>query len=141
MVKALAVELGVLGKNFFMYPPEPKTEIGAAFAAASVVTSWIVDLPAAEKNSANKFFDGLAAGRPVCLNHGGWQADLLKKHGAGFTLPRGLEEAAKILVSKLADKSGLQSSGLAAKRLAESEFSRDKLAGMLEETLLRASRT
>ena len=140
-VKALANELGVLGKNFFLYPQVPKAEIGRAFAAASVVTSWIVDLPAAEKNSANKFFDGLAAGRPVCLNHGGWQAELLEEHGAGFSLPRDFPEAASILTSKLADKSGLESSGLAARRLAESEFSRDKLARMLENTLVRASGT
>lgn len=138
-VKALADELGVLGKNFFLYPQVPKAEIGGAFAAASIVTSWIVDLPAAEKNSANKFFDGLAAGRPVCLNHGGWQAELLKEHGAGFSLPRDVSEAASILASKLADKSGLKSSGLAARKLAESEFSRDKLAMMLENTLIRAS--
>ena len=138
-VTALASELGVLGKNFFLYPQVAKTEIGGAFAAASVVTSWIVDLPAAEKNSANKFFDGLAAGRPVCLNHGGWQAELLRKYGAGFTLSRDYEEAARTLISKLADKSGLEASGLAARKLAESEFSRDRLATLLEKTLVRAS--
>ena len=138
-VKALAADLGVLGKNFFLYPQVPKAEIGSAFAAAAVVTSWIVDLPAAEKNSANKFFDGLAAGRPVCLNHGGWQADLLEAHGAGFVLPRDCSEAARILTSKLLDKSALQTSGLAARKLAETEFSRDQLAAKLEKTLTLAS--
>ena len=139
-VEALAADRGVLGKNFFLYPQVPKAEIGSAFAAASVVTSWILDLPAAEKNSANKFFDGLAAGRPVCLNHGGWQADLLEEYGAGFVLPRDHSEAAKILMSKLLDESALQVSGLAARRLAETKFSRDMLAAKLEETLVLASR-
>ena len=138
-VKSLALELGVLNKNLFMYSQIPKSEIGEAFAAASVVTSWILDLPAAEKNSANKFFDGLAAGRPVCLNHGGWQAELLSENGAGFSLPREYAEAAKILMSKLDDTSGLKESGAAARELAETVFSRDELALKLEQTLLSAA--
>ena len=40
-----------------------------------------------ENNSANKFFDGLAAGKPIMINYGGWQADLLESTGSGFVIP------------------------------------------------------
>jgi len=36
-------------------------------------------------NSANKFFDALAAGRAVLINYRGWQAELLKKRVRGLS--------------------------------------------------------
>jgi hypothetical protein len=37
-------------------------------------------------NSANKFFDSLAAGRSIAINYGGWQAELLSSTRAGVVL-------------------------------------------------------
>ena len=53
----------------------------------TIVTSLFIDLPEMENNSANKFFDGLAAGKPLMINYGGWQSKLIKKNNAGFTIP------------------------------------------------------
>jgi glycosyltransferase involved in cell wall biosynthesis len=79
-------------------------------------------------NSANKFFDALAAGRPVLLNYGGWQADLVREHGAGLVLDRDdLEGSARALVALLRDRDGLAGAGKAARALAEQQFSRDTL--------------
>ena len=134
-VRALAEELGVLGRNLFMYPPTTKNGVAEAFAAASVVSSWVLDLPAAEKNSANKFFDGLAAGRAVTINHGGWQADLLHETGAGFQLERDIDLAAERLESWLTNPERLREAGDAARQLGEERFDRAKLAVQLEEVL------
>ena len=38
-------------------------------------------------NSANKFFDTLAAGKPVLINHKGWQAELIEAENIGYVLP------------------------------------------------------
>lgn len=43
----------------------------AAFAAASVVTSFVIDMKELWANSANKFFDALASGTAVAINYGG----------------------------------------------------------------------
>ena len=45
-----------------------------------------------ENNSANKFFDGLASGKPIMINYGGWQSKLIKKNNAGFTIPNNNRE-------------------------------------------------
>lgn len=36
-------------------------------------------------NSANKFFDFLAAGLPIFINYGGWQSEVLKNGGCGYS--------------------------------------------------------
>jgi glycosyltransferase involved in cell wall biosynthesis len=37
-------------------------------------------------NSANKFFDYLAAGLPIIINYGGWQKSVLSTYSAGFSV-------------------------------------------------------
>lgn len=137
-VRTVASELGVLDREFFMYPRMAKQDVATGFAAASLVTSVFIDLPELEVNSANKFFDGLAAARPVAVNHGGWQADLLTAHGAGFRLPRDVSQAATVLSEWLSDPARLEAAGHAARRLAEVRFARELLADQLERVLLEA---
>lgn len=132
LVRAAAVAAGVLDKNFFMRPPVPKAEVPALLQRATVATSTVIDVPALWDNSANKFFDALAAGRPVVINHRGWQADLLNQSGAGFAVsPDDPAAAARRLVEFMRDPARLEHSGLAARRLAVEQFDRDLLAARL----------
>ena len=62
----------MLDETLTVQPPLPKREIPALLAAATVATSLFRPIPEMESNSANKFFDALAAGRPVAINYGGW---------------------------------------------------------------------
>ena len=39
-----------------------------------------------EANSANKFFDALAAGKPIMINYKGWQAKLIEKYNIGIVV-------------------------------------------------------
>jgi glycosyltransferase involved in cell wall biosynthesis len=73
------------------------------FAACDVGLSLFVDIPEMEKNSANKFFDTLAAGKPVVINYGGWQKDFLAKTRVGIQLPRDIEQAKENLTSFIKD--------------------------------------
>ena len=87
-------------------------------------------------NSANKFFDSFAAGRPIAINYEGWQAELLRSSGAGIVLdPVNIESAAAMLKKKLDDKTWLQESRRAARLLAEEQFDREKLARKLCDVL------
>jgi glycosyltransferase involved in cell wall biosynthesis len=139
-VEARARELGVWEDNFYLAPPLPKREMPAVLRAADLATSLFVPLEAMWHNSANKFFDALAAGCPPAINYGGWQADLLRDTGAGLALdPHDVEAAAAALADALADRDALRDMGEAARRLARERFDRDVLAAELEALLHAAS--
>lgn len=137
-IRTLAKDLGVLNINFFQYRRVPKQAIMGAFSAASIITSLFAPIPQMEKNSANKFFDGLAAGRPVAINHGGWQAELLRDSEAGLVLSRDPDAAALQLAEYISDPERLNKAGRAARELGKTRFARDQLALQLENVLLAA---
>lgn len=135
-VKNDAAKAGVLDVNLFLESPIPKAEMPALLSAADATLSLVIPVEALWKNSANKFFDSLAAGRPIIINYLGWQADLLKESGAGFTVFNdAIEEAAQRVVSFLGDDIALARAGESALELAKARFSREKLAQKLIDTL------
>ena len=144
-LKARAQELGVFDETLFMPGPIPKKQVPAVLSAATFASSLFIDLREMWVNSANKFFDGLAAGRPVLINYGGWQADILRETGAGLVLdPHDMDKAKDTLLRALRDEAWLKSASRQARQLAEDRFSRDGLAaeliGVLEQTYKEARR-
>jgi glycosyltransferase involved in cell wall biosynthesis len=138
-VRYEAQRLAVLDRSFFMLEMVPKSEMPAVISAATMATSLFVDLPQMWANSANKFFDALAAGRPVAINYQGWQADLLRETGAGIVLDvSDAEKAAQQIVRCLHDAAWLQQAGKSARGLAEQQFDREKLTRQLEAVLADA---
>jgi len=134
-----ARSLGVLESNLWIWDSVPKAEVPNLLAAATVAVSVFIPLPELWHNSANKFFDGLAAGKPVAINYGGWQADLLRESGAGIVLP-GTDPAAaaRMLGAFVHDEEQLRHASQAARRLAYGPFHRDRLARELETVLYEA---
>lgn len=138
-IKARAAELGVLGHTLFIEPAMPKGEVAKILAAADLATSVVIDVPALWHNSANKFFDGLASGTAFAVNHEGWQADAIRAWDAGLVLDaRDKAAAATAIVQALRTPGWAAAAGANARRLAESEFSRDVLARQFEAVLLQA---
>jgi len=135
LVQNEARRLGVLNRNFFLYRQVPKKQVVAAFAAASVVTSFVIDIKELWANSANKFFDALASGTAVAINYGGWQEDLLMEFQAGVALSPDPLLGAAVLVDFFSDADRIRVAGINARRLAEECFSRDVLAARLERVL------
>jgi glycosyltransferase involved in cell wall biosynthesis len=132
-----AANLGVLGHNFFVYNQVPKREIPSALAAATVCMSVVIDLPELRANSANKFFDGLAAGRPMAINHEGWQADVLRESGAGIVLPTSdAANAWRLLEALLGSPTRLSTMGQQARRLAQDRFDKRALTAQLAAVLV-----
>src|SRR5699024_8711591 len=70
LLKEKSSELGVLNKNLFIEDRLPKNQMPSVLSAATMACSLFVDLPEMRANSANKFFDALAASKPVTLNYG-----------------------------------------------------------------------
>lgn len=136
-VAALAHSEGILGRNFLMLSRVAKSEVPAMLSAVDVATSLFLPIPEMESNSANKFFDALAAGCCVAINYGGWHAEMLQEAKAGIRLDADPQLAAADL-QVLADEPGrIASAGLNARRLAEREFSRDDLAAKIQTVLIR----
>jgi glycosyltransferase involved in cell wall biosynthesis len=128
---------GVYKKNIWIIPPVKKNEMPELLAASSIAVSLFINLKEMWNNSANKFFDALAAGRPVMINYEGWQADILRKNGAGIVVPPdNPQEAARILYDFLTDSDRLHKARLAACNLAENDFNRDKLFDKLQKVFI-----
>lgn len=85
-------EKGVLNKNFFIFDPVKKDDLPYLYSIATVGSSFVIDIPALWDNSANKFFDTLAAHKPMVINHKGWQAEEIEKHNYGYVLPPVVDE-------------------------------------------------
>jgi len=136
-VNTAAESVGVLNKNLFIESQLPKKEIPSALSAATMASSLFIDKLEMQPNSANKFFDALAAGRPIMINYGGWQKELLENTGAGIVTWRmSIEDVAKKLDEVLHDPQWLDNASKASERLAQDYFDRDVLAKQLEEVLL-----
>jgi len=139
-IRKKAANAGILEKNLWMMPSVPKTEMPRLLSAATICTSLFIDLPEMWNNSANKFFDALAAGRPIMINHEGWQADLIRETGAGLVVPPdNAGQSARILHDFLSDPEKVTKAGKAAFQLAKARFDRDDLAGELLGVLQKAS--
>ena len=86
--------------------------------------------------SPNKMFDALAAGKPVLINVDGWLGDTIEKNKCGIRLnpqnPATLADAVEQLSN---DKELIQKMGRNARRIAETQFARDKLASQVEKQL------
>ena len=115
----LAEKYGILNQTLFFINYLPKDQMPGLLSAATVTTSFFVDFPEMQNNSANKFFDALAAGKPIMINYGGWQADLLRETKAGLVVPADDPHiAAKQLNALIADQGALRKMGTASKHLA-----------------------
>jgi len=113
-------QFDLLNKSLFIIDYLPKDKVPNLLSAAAITTSFFIDLPEMEHNSANKFFDGLAAGKPIMINYGGWQAELLKQSGAGFNITKNDPiKAAKKLNEVITNDRMLNQMGLASRKLAK----------------------
>lgn len=137
-VKAIAEEKGVLGVNFFFKDAISKNELPAIYRECTVASSFVANIPALWANSANKFFDTLAAGKPIIINYEGWQAKEIRKYNIGFVLDNNeenLERTAKAFSDYLNNRSLLSLQGQNAYNLAKEKYSLTVAASNYEKIL------
>jgi glycosyltransferase involved in cell wall biosynthesis len=126
-------------RSAVLYDPVAKKDMAGLLAGADVGLMSVADRPHLAANSANKFFDFLAAGLPVVLNYGGWKADVLRDSGAGVTCsPQHPAAFAEVLMRLTENSAECERMGRAARLLAESQYDRSLLVGQLENVLLSA---
>jgi glycosyltransferase involved in cell wall biosynthesis len=131
-----AKKKNVFEKNLFFESPIPKKEMQACLSAANICANFVIDIRENWANSANKFFDGLAAGKPIFLNHGGWMEDLVSTYDCGLCMHgKKIETVADELNLAVSNNFWLKSSGEVARKLAEKFFDRNILAQKLDQIL------
>ena len=107
----------------------PKSDVPRILSAATISSTLFIDLPEMRSNSANKFFDALAAGKPVFLNFGGWMHELVCAEGCGLSVWKlSIEDAAKALDERLHDAEWIYQASASSRRIASQFFDRDLLA-------------
>lgn len=135
-IKLLAIEHGVFEKNLFLQKQIPKKEIPILLGAATLACSFARDIPAIQANSANKFFDALAASKPILINYGGWQKNIIEKNNCGLVIWKDSPtEAAVKIVEFVGNVKRVEIASNSAKYLALHQFSRDILAEQFEQVL------
>lgn len=86
-------------------------------------------VPVLETGSPNKYFDGLAAGKLIIINFGGWIKTEIESAGCGFYYnPQQPTEFTKKLSSYLYEGGRLEQAKQAARALAEKKYSRIALS-------------
>jgi len=129
-------ELGVLNSSVFIIDPLQKSKIPLLYSKASIVSSLFINLEELWNNSANKFFDGLAAGKPIMINYSGWQRSLLEKYNAGFYVPFDDHLKGAEILNKIVNNNDLSKNmGHAAKKLANKHFAIDAQYPKFEKIL------
>ena len=138
-LKRIAQQNKVLGRMLLMLGSKPKYEVIEWYriCTASIMTYSGPEIVYRDSVS-NKFFDSLAAGKPVLTNFSGYSTKIAEEVSAGKILPPDPIDAAPIFLESLDDDNWVKSAGAAARKLGEERFSRDKLARDLEQTLLAA---
>jgi glycosyltransferase involved in cell wall biosynthesis len=122
--------------NVLILPPVPREDVPGLVGASDVTLTVFAPNPALELNSPNKFFDSLAAGKPVVVNVNGWLRQLVEENAAGVYAPGGDAEALAGALTTLARRrERLGEMGENARALAVREFARDLLTDRLASTL------
>jgi len=132
-------QYGVYDKTLYCLDYLPKKEMPQLLFESTIASSIFNDIPEMVNNSANKFFDGLAAGKPIMINYKGWQAELLEKTGAGFVIHSNDPKLAASKINKIiTDKSTLIKMSEASKELAQ-QFDLETNYKKFEETINQVS--
>ena len=139
-VRSQAQLHGVLDENFFMLGELPKQEAATWVCAADIAVALINGPEILWRHATqNKFFDALAAGKPIANNFRGWQSETAVEANAGLILNADdTELAANELLERLHDSAWMREAGRNAAALGISRFNRDQHAEQLNSVLLSA---
>jgi glycosyltransferase involved in cell wall biosynthesis len=116
--------------NVVFLDPVTKTRLAGLMQATDLGLMTLQNVPEFYRGtSPNKFFDFIAAGKPVVNNYPGWLADMISTRHCGLVVPPDDPKAfADALEYASANRDEVLLMGQAAQQLAREEFDRDFLA-------------
>ncbi len=112
--------------NFFYFPFGSKEEVRQLLSVSDLAMVTFAHLPVLKTNSPNKFFDALAAGKGIIVNHKGWVYQLVKEYNLGIYFnPENPEDAFEKLEKMASNPKLLQETQKHSRELAEKYFSKE----------------
>ncbi len=112
--------------NFHHFSFGNKEKVRKILAISDMAYISFDHLPILETNSPNKFFDALAAGKAILVNHKGWVYDLVKTNQLGFYFdPKNPLETFDLLDNLALNPQTLAQYQKNARNLAEQHFSKE----------------
>lgn len=125
-VKKLVEEYNLTNIHFVEYLD--RNGVKELLSITDAVYVSFASAPILSSGSPNKFFDGLAAGKLIITNFGGWTKDVLEKNQCGFSYD---VDHPKQFISKLipylTDKELLKSAKQNSRAVAKKSYAREKL--------------
>lgn len=118
-------------KNIFFLGLMPKNDVLKWFSVATATFVTFKDLSVLHTSSPNKMFDSFAAGKPIIQSTRGWIKDLVDTEMCGVNVdPNKAEDFANAILYMANNSEARDRMAANAKRLGETEFNRDRLAGV-----------
>jgi glycosyltransferase involved in cell wall biosynthesis len=113
-------------ENVRFIPFGSKEKVNEVLSLADFAWISFAHLPVLKTNSPNKFFDALAAGKAILVNHKGWVYDLMKTHELGISCLPGKMESTFAKLEKLAENPAeIDRMSRNSRKLAEAYFSKE----------------
>ncbi|SEF83614.1 glycosyltransferase family 4 protein [Algoriphagus boritolerans] len=113
-----------------------KEDVNEVLSLADFAWISFAHLPVLKTNSPNKFFDALAAGKAILVNHKGWVYDLIKTHELGISCLPGKMVATFAKLETLAENPvEVARMGRNSRKLAEAYFSKELAVRRLLEVI------
>jgi len=114
-------------KNTFFIPFGSKERVNEVLACADLAWISFAPFPVLKTNSPNKFFDAIAAGKAVIVNHKGWVYELMKTHHLGLAcLPGKIQTAFSKIEELEKDSERLSQMGKNSRLIAEKFFTKEQ---------------
>lgn len=106
-----------------------RQEVKEIMDASDAIFVCYKNVPILETGSPNKYFDGLAAGKLIMTNFGGWIKNEIEENKCGVALdPRHPSDFVKKIQPFVQDSNLLTQYQVAARQLAEKNYNRAKLS-------------
>tara|TARA_B100001109_G_scaffold18593_1_gene13321 strand:- start:88 stop:1317 length:1230 start_codon:yes stop_codon:yes gene_type:complete len=121
-----AVDKNLLNKNIYILDSVAKRDLSQLYYECDMGSSFVIPIKELWANSANKFFDTLAAGKPILINHDGWQKELIEMENIGYVLPTIVDHnAAKKFELYTKDEALISEQKNNGLNIAKANFSKD----------------
>jgi len=124
-------------KNFSIIPFQDRKGVKEIMNVTDVAFICYKPLPVLETGSPNKYFDGLAAGKMIAINFGGWIKEEIECKECGiYADPRFPTDFVKKIEPFVFHSEKLNQCQRASRMLAESKYSREILSARFAEIFL-----
>ncbi|EGP5401532.1 hypothetical protein UA3_00326 [Enterococcus faecium EnGen0263] len=116
----------------------PRKLVPTVTDIADITMTCFKNIPILETNSPNKFFDSLAAGKPVIVNSNGWTRKVVETNQIGFYVDGdNPEDLAQLLINLKNKKNELHLMEEPIKNFARENYEVSKIYQKIEKEALR----